>query len=55
MAIAGEPDASAFNYAAPHAMDCGRARALGWRPMRIDEALDGLIDAHAAALAGVGA
>lgn len=53
MAIAGEPDANPFNYAAPHAMDCSRALALGWRFAPMDGAWDGLIDAHAAALAGV--
>ncbi|HEY8875962.1 MAG TPA: NAD-dependent epimerase/dehydratase family protein [Roseateles sp.] len=46
---------SAFDYAAPHCMDTGRAGALGWRFGAVDDWLEGLIDAHAAELAGAGA
>lgn len=44
--------ASPFDYASPHAMRTGRATALGWTFGHVDDWLDGLIDAHAAALAG---
>lgn len=40
-----------FDYAAPHAMDTDRARALGWRFGHYEAWLEALIDAHAEALA----
>ena len=45
------PGPLAFDYAAPHVMDTGRVRALGWSFGRGDAWLDALIDAHAEALA----
>ncbi|WP_457443137.1 NAD-dependent epimerase/dehydratase family protein [Roseateles sp. P5_E4] len=46
--------ASPFDYAALHALDTGRATALGWLFDPLDDWLDVLIDTHAAALAGEG-
>jgi nucleoside-diphosphate-sugar epimerase len=43
---------SPFDYGAPHALDLDRAIGLGLRPGTVDDWLDGLVDRHAAALAG---
>jgi nucleoside-diphosphate-sugar epimerase len=43
---------SAFDYAAAHCLDTGRAATLGWHFAAVDDWLDGLIDAHAANAAG---
>ncbi|MDR7268943.1 nucleoside-diphosphate-sugar epimerase [Pelomonas saccharophila] len=48
----GGVGASPFDYAAPHALDTGRATALGWTFGRVADWLDALVDAHAAALSG---
>ena len=42
---------SPFDYGTPHAMDLGRAEALGLELVDLDARLDALIDAHAAVLA----
>jgi nucleoside-diphosphate-sugar epimerase len=44
------PGPTEFDYAAPHVMDSGRARALGWTFGHSDAWLEALIDAHVAAL-----
>lgn len=42
---------SAFDYAAPHALDVSRAETLGWRFQPVQHWLGPLIDRHARALA----
>jgi nucleoside-diphosphate-sugar epimerase len=49
LAASAEADACPFNYTAHHALDTGRAAALGWRFGAVDDWLGPLIDAHAVA------
>jgi len=43
------PGEGPFDYAAPHELDLGHLRRLGWKPGRLDDVIDSLVDRHAGA------